>query len=219
MQKELRVVADTNIFFECMKPEDLPWGELPGDPVAVLLTKPVLDEIDKHKKANGRTRDRALEVFKRVRGILEGGMDEVEICAAGPRVVLRLVPNTPVDPDLAGALDYSKNDDRLIGILSTLHKAGGSPVMLLTHDTGPASSASGFGLSFQLVRDHWLRPPQQTEDQKAKAALKAELARYKTQEPRIIGELLEPQSNPVSITRHRDVALSNEQIEVALAAL
>lgn len=166
MQNETQVIADTNIFFECKKLEDLPWEDLGGDPVVVLLTKPVLDEIDKHKKANGRTRDRALEIFKRVRGILEAGVDEVELCRSGPKVVLRLFPNTPVDPELAGALDYAKNDDRLIGILSTLHKASDTPVMLLTHDTGPASSANGFGFRYKLVPDHWLRPPNKRKSRK-----------------------------------------------------
>jgi hypothetical protein len=67
---EVHLVADTNLFFECKALEELPWSELGYESIVILLTKPVLDEIDKHKKANGRTRKRALEIFKRVRGML-----------------------------------------------------------------------------------------------------------------------------------------------------
>ena len=56
---ELHLVADTNLYFECCSLEDLPWESLGYDPIVLLLAKPVLDEIDKHKNANGRTRKRA----------------------------------------------------------------------------------------------------------------------------------------------------------------
>ncbi len=53
-------VADTNLFFEAKRLEDLPWDELGVDPIVVALTKPVQAEIDRHKKGGGRTRKRAL---------------------------------------------------------------------------------------------------------------------------------------------------------------
>ena len=34
-------VADTNLFFECKRLEDLVWGELGVDPVHIIVTKPV----------------------------------------------------------------------------------------------------------------------------------------------------------------------------------
>ena len=76
---ELHLVADTNLFFECKSLEQLPWLELGYDPVVILLTKPVLDEIDKHKKATGRTRARALDIFGRVRVMLASSAQEIEI--------------------------------------------------------------------------------------------------------------------------------------------
>src|SRR5882762_2938177 len=75
---ELHLVADTNLFFEFKPLGQLPWGELGGDPVVILLTKPVLDEIDRHKKGTGRTRDRALDIFNRFRTMLTSGVAEVE---------------------------------------------------------------------------------------------------------------------------------------------
>lgn len=219
MTQEVHFITDTNVFFECKKLEDLPWQDLDADPVVILLTKPVLDEIDKHKKSNGRTKDRALKIFKRVRTMIEDEVDEVVIRSAKPQVILRLPSNTEVDPALDGALDYTKTDDRLIGILSTLNSEGGASVQLLTHDTGPASSVKGFGLSCYLIPDHWLRPPQQTKDQKAISVLEAELGKYKTQEPKITGTLMEPQENPFNIARQKEIPLTAIQIDAALKAL
>jgi hypothetical protein len=59
---ELYLVADTNLFFECKSLDQLPWSELGADPIVILLTKPVPDEIDKHKKGGGRTRERAIAI-------------------------------------------------------------------------------------------------------------------------------------------------------------
>jgi hypothetical protein len=141
---ELHLVADTNLFFEFKPLEQLPWGELGGDPVVILLTKPVLDEIDRHKKGTGRTRDRALDIFNRFRTMLTSGVAEVDIQASAPRVVLRRMTNVLPDPGLKDHLDYDKADERLVGIVSTLSsQAAGSEVKLFTDDGGPAGIAAG----------------------------------------------------------------------------
>ena len=41
--REVHLVADTNLFFECKALEELRWDELGYDPIVILLTKPVLD--------------------------------------------------------------------------------------------------------------------------------------------------------------------------------
>ncbi|WP_027143767.1 hypothetical protein [Mesorhizobium sp. WSM3626] len=89
---EIHLVADTNLFFECKPLDQLPWQELGYDPIVILLAKPVLDEIDKHKNANSRTRDRALEIFRRVRQMLKFSVLESEIRTSAPKVVLRRMP-------------------------------------------------------------------------------------------------------------------------------
>jgi hypothetical protein len=114
---EVHLVADTNLFFECKSLEDLPWSELGYDSVVILLTKPVLDEIDKHKKGSGRTRKRALEIFSRVRDMLASSAQEVEIQASSPRVILRRMPSVAPDPAHKDHLDYAKTDERLIGAI------------------------------------------------------------------------------------------------------
>ena len=179
-------VADTNLFFECKKLEDLSWSDLGVDPIVIALTKPVQAEIDKHKKGSGRTRRRALEVFARVRQMLETGVHETVIQEAAPRVVLRLVTAVKPDPDRSEVLDYTLNDDRIVGIVSALEKRGGSAsVSFLTDDGGAAATASILGLGFRLIHESWKRPPQASDEEKEITDLKKDLAAYRAQEPNI----------------------------------
>lgn len=117
-------IADTNLFFECKRLEELPWSDLAVDPVIIALTKPVLAEIDKHKKGGGRTRKRAIEIFGHIKNMLNANSPEEVVKQASPRVVLRFMPIVLPDPALADFLDYSINDDRIVGIVSAISKSG-----------------------------------------------------------------------------------------------
>jgi hypothetical protein len=68
-----------------------PWLDL----AVIALTKPVIGEIDKHKKGGGRTRKRALDINGRIRSMLVSGQPESVIHEASPRVILRLMPVVP----------------------------------------------------------------------------------------------------------------------------
>lgn len=183
---ELHLVPDTNLFFEFKALEQLPWAELGHDPVVLLLTKPVLDEIDKHKKAVGRTRDRAIDIYGRFRAMLESGAGDSEIQPAGPKVVLRRTTVVQPDPDLKEHLDYDRPDERLIGIVSTLSKgAQGIEVKLFTDDGGPAGMAQDLGVPFKMIPQAWRRPPMESTEAKQIRELNRDLAVYRDQEPKI----------------------------------
>lgn len=219
---ELHLVADTNLFFECKTLDQLPWADLGGDPIVILLTKPVLDEIDKHKKANGRTRARALEVFGNVRSMLKSSVSEMEICPASPRVVLRLMPNVVPDASLKDQLDYTKTDERLIGIVAALNlQASGYSVALFTDDTGPAATANGLSVPCLMIEEGWRRPASETTEEKEIRELRKDLATYRAQEPTIVIRPCEPgdASNVVEVTRRIAQPLSEAEIEGILAAL
>ncbi|WP_286705345.1 MULTISPECIES: hypothetical protein, partial [unclassified Acidiphilium] len=113
---EVHLVADTNLFFECRELESLPWHELGRDPIIILLTKPVLDEIDGHKRSSGRTRTRAIAIFSRVRKMLASSLQDDVIRESSPKVILRRKANVVANPALKEVLDYSKTDEKLIGI-------------------------------------------------------------------------------------------------------
>lgn len=220
---ELRLVADTNLFLECKPLEQLPWEDLRQDTVAVLLTKPVLDELDKHKHATGRTRTRALEILGLVRSMLEADRHEIEIRPASPRVVLRRTPSVKPDPRLKDDLDYARTDERLVGIVSTLQAdaSGAALVKLFTNDLGPASTAADLGVPFLMIDASWRRPPPEGTEEKRIRELEKDLATYRAQEPRIsIGscENAGP-TNLIEVRRRVAVALTEREVEEFIAAL
>ena len=219
---ELHLVADTNLFFEFRALEGLPWDDLGYDLIVILLTKPVLDEIDKHKKANGRTRKRALDIFQRVRGMLTTSKNELIIREASPKVILRRIPNVTPDEAHSGVLDYTKNDDRLIGILATLNqKASDHKVMLFTDDTGPASTADGLGLPFAMINEAWRRPAEESTESKRIRELEKDLATYRSQEPKISIIRCIPADDAGVVTVRRRIAqpLTETEIDEILDAL
>ncbi len=211
----LQLLVDTNLFFECKKLESLPWDELGSDEIKLLITKPVLDEIDKHKKRGGRTRTRALEVFKRVRDMIQDDLDEIVIQSANPKVVFCLAANLPFDEELNVQLDQNKPDDRLVGILSAIQKREPkTPACLFTHDAGPASSARSLNLPFRLIQDHWLRPAQESADSKRIKELENELTNYRSQEPIISIDLenYDQEANQIKLVRQHMLPLTEAEL-------
>lgn len=183
---ELHLVPDTNLFFEFKALDQLPWEELGRDPIVLLLTKPVLDEIDRHKKGTGRTRDRALDIYGRFRAMLEAGFSDSEIRSSAPKVILRRATNVLPDPALRDHLDYEKADEKLIGIVSALKKqTAGHEVKLFTDDGGPAGMAQDLGVPFKMIDQAWRRPPAETTEAKQIRDLKKIVEIYQSQEPKI----------------------------------
>jgi len=216
------LLVDTNLFFECKALDQLPWDDLGFDTVIVLVAKPVLDEIDRHKKGSGRTRKRALEIYTRIRRMLKNGAHEDVIQEANPRVVFKLDQNTKFDEQLETQLNKNKADDQLVGILSTL--ASANPQMefkLFTHDTGPAQTASSLDLPFELIDDVWLRPERESDEKKKIGALESDIKNLQSQEPQIsIGlENETPVGETVSVIRTVAEPLSSEQIDKLIEKL
>ncbi len=218
---ELHLVADTNLFFECKALDQLPWSELGADTVVILLTKPVLDEIDKHKKGNGRTRERAVAIYARIRDMLRASEKEVELQSTFPRVVLRREAAAKPDPSLGDILNYPKTDETLIGITSALSGATpGADVKLFTDDTGPAATADSLGVPFLLIDESWRRPPAETTEQRKIKDLEKDLATYRAQEPSIaiVCEGIDA-SGFVAVTNRKATPLSEGEITALVERL
>lgn len=213
------IVADTNLLFECRALEELPWGDIGVDPLVIALTRPVIGEIDRHKRGSGRTRRRAMEISGRIRGMLKANQSEETIREQEPRVVLRMLPMVQPDADLREDLDYGQNDDRLVGIASALGKQGDyASVVLLTHDSVAASTARGVGVPFLLIPDTWLRPPEETSEAKQILELRRDLETYRSQEPnieiRLIGD-----DGETRLVRRVARALASEEVDRLIEAL
>lgn len=211
-------IADTNLFFECKRLEDLPWHELRADPMVIALAKPVIAEIDRHKKSGGRTQRRAVEVYRRLRGMIEGDQPEVVLRESTPRVVLRLFPNIRPDPAHADVLDYAQNDDRIVGIASAIAKDRKfESVSVLTHDTGPAATARSLGIPFRLIPDSWMRPPEETTEAKRIRELERDIGAYRAQEPDIV--LRDACETTTRVARRVSNTLCEADIERLVATL
>lgn len=213
-------VADTNLFFECKRLEEIPWSDLKCDPIIIALTKPVLGEIDKHKNGHGRTKRRAMEISKRIRTMIETGQSETIIRQASPKVILRRFPIVNPDPNLEKQLDFTQNDDRIIGILSAISKDRTyASVSLITDDTLAASTAQSINFPIVLIPDHWKRPPEQTKDEKKIANLETKLSAYVAQEPNIQLRLLAESGSEPHTTHHTACPIAEADIGQLISTL
>ena len=217
---EYLIVADTNLFLECKRLEDIPWLELEVDSVVVLLTKPVLGEIDRHKRSSGRTRKRALAISGRIRGMLKSGVAEETVREGSPRVTLRLAPVVRPDPDMDEVLDYSINDDRIVGIASALGKENATKqVVFLTDDSVAASTAHSVGVPFRLIDEGWKRPPTRTAEAKRIEELERELDAFRAQEPRIALEDATASWVEPRIAQRVPLPLGTEEVDTLIERL
>lgn len=206
------VFADTNLFFECKKLEKLPWEVIASDHVDIFLTEPVLGEIDKHKRGSGRTRARALDVFKRVREMLETQANSVVICNGTPTVNLHLQTDLPISDGLAARLDMTKPDNRLCALTAEyLRNHPDVEIILLTHDSGPAATSRTLGVPFRLIPDSWLRPAPLSPDQKRASDMEAELSRYRQAEPNFVFE--DTVSKEIDLRRTEALPLSEAECD------
>lgn len=213
-------IADTNLFFECKRLEELPWSDLAVDPVILALIKPVMAEIDKHKKGNGRARKRAIEISGRIRGMLMSPSPEVVIQEAGPRVVLRLMPIVLPDPELSSSLDYSINDDRIVGTVATLSKVGTfTSVSMLTDDSVAASTAHSLGISFHMIPESWKRPSEETTEAKRIKELEKDISIYRAQEPLLNIEDASGDTVRANVVRRVALALEPSEIDQLIEKL
>lgn len=218
---ELRLVADTNLFLECGSLEVLPWEELAADPVVVLLTRPVMTEIDRHKAGTGRTKRRAVLINQQVRGLLERQATDLVVRETGPRVVLRLAPVIRLPDDLRDDLDYAKADDRLVGIVATLSRAetgeGGLRTELFTDDTGASASAQALGLPSRLIPGGWKSRDVETDEVRQVRELTRQVAELRAQEPVVVIE--HEGGGTVEVVRRVGLALGADEVEALIARL
>ncbi len=213
-------VADTNLFLECKRLEEIPWADLGLDPIVIVLTQPVISEIDKHKRLRSRTRKRALSISKRIRQMLESCVLETLVCEGAPRVTIRLATTVKPDSDFEKDLDYESNDDRLVGIVSTVAKDyHDHPVSFLTDDAVAASTALTLGIQYSLINENWKRPPEQTNEEKRIKELESELATYKAQEPCIVLKCMTQESGNMHYSQKKALPLSVVEINTLIASL
>ncbi len=197
---KLVLVVDTNLFLECRALIDLPWHELGYANVELIVSRPVQQELDTHKKnERGRTFKKALAATKLLRELVTGGEADLVIREVEPRVVLSIMPASRIQSELNDNLDPTSNDDAIIlRMLQFQRDNEGVNVRLITHDTGPMATAASLGIPFIPIPDTWLMREKDDASTKEANRLKGELQRLRSQEPKLEVKVFDDDAHEVS---------------------
>jgi len=212
MSTHLFVFPDTNLFVQCRALQELDWKVLgDAESISLVITSPVMTEIDRQKSGQGRLAKRARTANTLLRKLLDQDFIEIENCKSGVKVtVIERLVLKPLD-ELKDQLDFDTLDGQLVGVAAGFVKAhSGEEAILLSHDTGPLLHAKRVGVPFFQIPDEWLTPPETDEDQKRIAKLEKDLDAYRKNEPECTVDAV---NVPSAFTVTRYGALSDEQVK------
>ena len=179
----VHLFCDTNLLFQCKALEELDWSAWDPFDVRVIVTKPVLREVDYRKnKGSSRVAKRARAANTMFRKMRPKG--EKVVREGKPRVTLHVEPRHQYSAELADTLNYEERDDQLVGTLHRFAKENpDADARLFTHDTTPLYTAEGIGLKAEPIPDDWLLEPERDEQTKKVETLERENARLRRSEP------------------------------------
>lgn len=160
--------VDTNLFLQCKPLEELPWQEISDgdDCLLLLISPPVMDEID-HLKSDGNSRRarRAKIANSLFREILRSKIQKKVIRETGPHVEITFSPTLKSKIAKPDSLDLNCMDDKII-YEAYIYAQGSLGVALLTLDTSPMLKAQRCNLKYFEIPDDWLLPPEPDERDK-----------------------------------------------------
>ena len=186
-EQTLYLFPDTNVFIQCKPLEQLDWSEWQHfSEVHLLVSRPVQREIDDQKnRGNSRVAKRARTTYRLFRRIIDGRQDYELIRSSNPVVKLHLEGPSRPSPELADILDYSKEDDQIVGCLHKFRQVNqGTDARLLTYDGGPIMTANSLEIPYVAVREDWLLPPENNQLERENAHLRERVAQLERSEPR-----------------------------------
>lgn len=208
--KILYVFPDTNVFVQCKQLEALEWRVLGNyDKVILIVTRPVISEVDTQKSGSGRLAKRAKLANSLFRKFLQGDVIEISLQGDGPTLTVALGQSLEPSDELSDLLNYNHADDRLVGIAHAYQAKNDHEVVFLSHDTGPLLMAKRVGIKFHQVPDSWLLNSENDEDQKRIKELESDLKRLKDSEPRCS---ISFNSSEWKFTRIKHRPLTHDQI-------
>lgn len=215
--KTLYVVPDTNVFVQCRQLGTLDWRDL-GDyeKIVLVVTRPVIAEVDRQKGASGRLAKRARLANGLFTGFLTNDEVVIDTQGSGPAVVLALGQNLEPSDELVDVLNYSHADDILVGIVHAYQRANDHQVLFLSFDTGPLLSAKSVGVPYKSVPSTWLLNSENDEEQKRIKELEGQLKRLQAAEPQCT--IFFPDT-PWEIVRQKRLPLTDAQIAELLRLL
>ena len=168
----VRLVPDTMVLIEYAWLEEYPWQDHPqlsGNHVTLVICRPVLEELDKHKDTHPRAavRRRCLRVLRRIRDVSNAPDQQLTI---SPDLTIALVMAEPLE-----TVD-KRPDDRIVGVASALQ------ALLVSADFTPQILAQTEGVqSFPPLENSRVKHPEDTESE----ALAKKLQAYEQRSPKL----------------------------------
>jgi hypothetical protein len=198
--KTAYLVPDTNLFEQCEPLHQLDWSAWSDyDEVRILVTDPVMEEIDRHKaQGNSRVARKSRAFSALLNEILNADQLTKIVREERPRVLLELCPHVAPTASLHPSFDYTRADHRLVGCAHAL-AADHEPLWLLSGDSRPKAAALMIGLARKPIPDTWLLKPEPDERDKENAALRQERDRLLKAEPVLTAEAVDGQGKAIGI--------------------
>lgn len=172
------VFVDTNIFLHYKFFIELPWQTIFNDDFEIVLAPVVMDELDKHKRhQNPKIALRAKKVLAKIE----------EINTQPGSYPFRYVFKRPSQDTFdQHQLDRKEQDDCILAsMLEFKPEHPGYNIILVSNDTGPRFRAASLGIDATKLAEEYLIPIEKSEEQKQIEKLSQEVAKYKTQTPKV----------------------------------
>lgn len=216
-------VVDTNIFHECQSLDavEFPWSDIGNfDVIELIVTDPVLSELDRQKKdTRARIKRRAVEAVAWIRGILQSGADEHVFRQSEPRVVMRVSAQAPSSGH-SNVLDLNIDDDRIVGVaLALIEESPDRDIHVLSDDTRPIAKSKALGIPFKFIPPSWGRVAAADEQQKEIDRLKAEIATLRATHPQISVYVDSAGDKRITLSRNAFLSPSEEETNSLRATL
>jgi len=159
-------IPETNVFCEFKNPEEIPWREIcpNADEIHLIVPMAVVEEMDKHKRSDGRLRRRALWFNDLMRKIEDNGGASIELRTTGPRVTMEIAPHINKRDLDSARFELEDSDGRILAETAHIVKRH-SEAIFLSDDGKPLQIARSVGLLHVRPPTTWRRsePPDERD--------------------------------------------------------
>lgn len=172
------IFIDTNILLHFQIFDQIPWQQIVGKEVQLVVPPVVVAELDKHKRhKNSKIASRAKAILKKVEDIAGGNISY-------PLLYLHSRPKESTLKEYH--LDRMEQDDLLLASIldfKTLYPA--DEVKLVSNDTGPRLRARNLQIDAFQLDEKYLLPLERSEEEKLIDQLKQENIKLKNRIPKL----------------------------------
>lgn len=210
---------DTNFFLQCSPAEQLDWKRVTqADEVVLLVVREVRKELDRLKSGgNARRSKRARAASSLLRRFTTERLDEIELKASGPRLILKTA-SRPSPDSLPANFQIDSADERVVAeVYAATAVIGG--LTFLSHDTVPLEDAAELGLQTQVIPDDWLLDPEPNELERQLSDVKRRMKALEGRVPSVVVEVPITADGHVVLTTRYFPMLSDAFIARAMSAV